>query len=327
MRFLRTVAFLVFIAIAGFPDYTWAASRNCTAAEKATANKALTLSTADRQKAIDSHLPWGVPESTINADKEMLLVQMDYVIEYDQALLIPIWTAHRLDAKKLKTMDRVNCFRSDPRIKPVTSGPAPSDYVEPIFDQGHLTPNGDMAITINAVVNSFVMTNMTPQFCQFNRGVWEIFETLVRTWAGSRGTIYVTTGSVFDRDGDGKRDSDADLRRIQSDNGKSRVAIPSHFYKILIHQQNDGTVESLAVLVPNDQTQLDKAEAVSYLESHIVSIADIEAVTGLKFFPNVAAADAAFKQVRTSALWPFTGQPPHSAPISASCKATAGYQF
>jgi len=80
-------------------------------------------------------------------------------------------------------------------------------------------------------------------------------------------------------------------------------------------------------LVPNNQAELDKAEAVNYLQDHIVPIAEIEAVTGLKFFPSTAAANAKFKEARAPALWSFTGHPPHSAPISKSCMQTAGYEF
>ena len=43
------------------------------------------------------------------------------------------------------------------------------------------------------------------QHDRFNRGIWARLEGYVRDWAEKKGTIYVITGAVFDRDGDGAR--------------------------------------------------------------------------------------------------------------------------
>ncbi len=163
-------------------------ARNCTPGEKKSADEQLWLSKTDKQKSIERNLPWGVPESSTGSADEMLLVQRDYVIDYDKVLRVPIWSAERLDGKGLGKVSRVDCFRRDPRIA-APAASLPSDYKEPIFDQGHLTPNGDMSKALIPVLNSFIMSNMAPQFCQFNRGVWQIFESLVRLWAQEQGTV------------------------------------------------------------------------------------------------------------------------------------------
>lgn len=327
----RSVLLLGLIfSIVGLSGYsTDAQSRNCTAEEKAAADKQLRLSKKDQQLSIERHLPWGIPTATVPVDNEDLLVHRDYVITYDRDLLVPIWTAHRLDAKGLGTIDRVDCFRADPRIN-APHASLPGDYSEPIFDQGHLSPNGDMSRALNPVINSFIMSNMAPQYCQFNRGVWQILESLVRLWVKDkdRGTIYLITGSVFDRDNDGKRDPDSSAKRMKSKNGKSRVAVPSHFYKILIHQKGDGTVETISFLLRHDQTDLDGDAAFQYLEKHIRSIEEIQAIAGLKFFPKVAQerpeSEASTVKARASSLWPSTGKRPSSLANSPQCKATTG---
>lgn len=173
------------------------------------------------------------------------------------------------------------------------------------------------------VINSFVMSNMTPQYCQFNRGVWQILESIVRLWAREKKTVYVVTGSVFDRDGDGKRDADSSAKRMTSNSGKTRVAVPSHFNKILVHQRADGTVDLLAILLPHNQTEVDGDEALKYLEDRIQSVSEIEEVAELKFFPNVPSTSAAAKATRASSLWPIVGTPSKSL-VFASCRNTAG---
>lgn len=308
----RWIYLAVFLAVAGFvvPAST-AIGRDCTPEEKAKADKQLWLNKKDNQKSVEKHMPWGAP---VVGQSEALLIHRDYVINYSSTLLLPIWTAHRLDAKGLGKIARVDCFRRDPRINaPVAS--LTTDYSEPIFDQGHLSPNGDMSRALNPVLNSFVMSNMSPQYCQFNRGVWQILESLVRLWAKERKTIYVITGSVFDRDSNGAHDTDGDAKRMKSNNGKARVAVPSHFYKIIIDQ---AAGESLTIMMPHDQTDLDGADALQYIEKHIRKVSDVQAVTGTTFgLPT--STDA-------TALWSFTGTPARSL-VNDVCRKTAGHRF
>lgn len=294
-----------------------AVARTCTADEKAEADKKLWLNKRDTTAAINRHLPWGLPESAISNDSIQVLAQRDYVIGYDLELRVPLWTAHRLNAKGLGKNERVDCFRRDPRID-APAASLPSDYKEPIFDQGHLTPNGDMSTGLVPVINSFVMSNMAPQFCQFNRGVWQILEALIRVWVKEKGPLYVVTGSVFDHDGDGRPDANTDVPRMKSMNGKKRVAVPSHFYKIVIHQQEDGTVDALAFLVPHDLTDVAGDDAIQHLERNIKSIEDIEAVAGVKLFPAVEGK----YPPKAAALWAFDSAVPRSL-VDDRCRATA----
>lgn len=294
-----------------------AVARTCTAEEKAEADKKLWLNKRDTAAAINRHLPWGLPGSTTSNDTIQVLAQRDYVIGYDLELRVPLWTAHRLNAKGLGKNERVDCFRRDPRID-APAASLPSDYKEPVFDQGHLTPNGDMSTGLVPVINSFMMSNMAPQFCQFNRGVWQILESLIRVWVKDRKTLYVVTGSVFDYDGNGQPDASADVPRMKSSNGKERVALPSHFYKIVIHQREDGTVDALAFLMPHDMTDVAGDEAIQYLERNLKSIEDIETVAGVKLFPAVEGQ----YPPRATSLWEFEGAVPRSL-VDDRCRATA----
>lgn len=290
LRLLVTVIFFQFW-LAGL-----AVARNCTPAEKSAADAQLWLNKRDKSAALANHLPWGVPQST----STRILIQRDYVIGYSDSLLVPLWTAHRLDGSGLGKATRVNCFRRDPRI-PAPAASLPSDYDDPIYDQGHMTPNADMSMGLKPVINSFIMSNMSPQLCQFNRGVWQILESLVRIWAEEQGTLYVMTGSIFDRDGDGMRDDDSLAQRMMSRNGKARVAIPSHFYKILVHRFDDGRVDVLAFMMPNDKTNLDGDEAIRYIENHLVAVADIEKLAGVRWSPVLVTP----MPDRVTVLWPY----------------------
>jgi endonuclease G len=263
-----------------------ATSRNCTSPERDAANHALSLTASAKHQSISRNLPWGAPQSGLDASHEQLLTQRDYIIDYDEDLRVPIWTAHQLNAKSLRKLDRINCFRADPRLASEVAS-SPSDYKEPIFDQGHMTPNGDMALNTNAIINSFIMSNMTPQHCHFNRGIWEILETLGRFWAAQHGTLYVITGSIFDANNDGQRDGEAEITRMHSNNGQQRVAVPTAIYKIFAYKTIDRGIVTLTVVLPNDETAVTHDQAIDYLTGHVEQIAYVEKRTGLKFFPTL----------------------------------------
>jgi endonuclease G len=295
-----------------------ASAANCTGPDRADADRWLWLNANDKQLSISQHLPWGAPTAASSTTHEHLLVQRDYVIDHDDELRLPIWTAHRIVSSRLGRVGRIDCFRKNVRIED-RSASTPTDYDERIFDQGHMVPNGDMSMSKRAVLNSFVMSNMAPQFCQFNRGVWQILEALVREWARNHASLYVISGSILDRDGDGARDADSGSTWMKP---TRRVAIPSAFYKILAYERPEGGLATLTVLLPHDQTDLDRDEAIAYLGRNVRTIAEIEALTGLHFFPSRAADDTLSE---SNTLWEFAGAAPRSlATGSVQCAATAG---
>jgi endonuclease G, mitochondrial len=281
-----------------------AEDRNCTASEKAEGDRQLWLSAGDKSLSLSTHLPWGQPRETSPTTHERTLVQRDYVIRYDDDLRVPVWTAERLVFDRIGKVDgRVNCFRPDPRI-PVSASAKLIDYEERIYDRGHSTPDADQDSSITAAVNSYMLSNMSPQTCQFNRGIWQILESIVRLWAKEHATVYVISGSVFDRDGDGRRDRDSDAPRMESNNGQERVAVPSAFFKLITRQKADGSLETLSVLLPHDNTRLTGDPAVAYLRGKVTSVAALERVTGLDFFPTATASLG-----ESTALWPIVGRP------------------
>lgn len=295
----------IMLGIAASVGFTPASAADCTAAERAAADRELWLSSADRRASIARHLPWGLPRPATPTTRERLLVQRDYVIRHDGDLRVPLWTAERVDAARLGDIDREDCFRPDPRL-PAAQASTPRDYDEPIYDQGHMAPFANQRSSVIAGHNSFIMSNMAPQTCQLNRGIWQILEGITRLWAAEHGTVYVLSGSVFDRDGNGARDPDRSAQRMRSRSGTERVAIPSHFYKIIALQRGGGRIETLSIVMPHDDANPDGPAALRYLQEHVTTIARIERVAGLDLFRTRAIIDEA------TSLWPFQGRQPRS---------------
>jgi endonuclease G, mitochondrial len=111
---------------------------------------------------------------------------------------------------------------------------------------------------------SFLMSNMSPQLHEFNAGIWEEMEAQVRVWAKRYGQVYIVTGPIFREP----------MPRI----GKaSRVAVPPAFYKVLIRQEASG-LQAIGFRLPH------KASSAK-LDGFACSVAELEAETGLRFFP------------------------------------------
>lgn len=262
----------------------------------------LSLTPKQKSAAESKQTWWGVPLAPAPGTHEHLLDQQDYLIWYDDDLRVPLWVSYRLTKTDLKPhRERLECFRKDPRLDDAAAGTC-DDYDEPTFDRGHLAPNADMERTEAAMINTYIFSNMTPQYKNFNRGVWEKLEGMVRDWARLKGKIYVISGAVFDKDNDGKQDADQDAEHVKPAN---RVAIPTQFYKIIIYPKLNGEADTLTILLPNNDVKHTNAQYQDYLTEHITTIKQIESLTGTTFFPKLSPTKRSkIENSKAAALWP-----------------------
>lgn len=298
MRNLLTITFILSITFSTLSQDCEDVRDYCLAAERDQNNESLFLSESKKQEVIRENFPWGVP---VSEKPLQILHQNDFVTGYSQAHRVPLWVAYKMTDQEARGGEcRVNCFREDPRLE---DGPNLEDYKRSKWDRGHMGPNGDFSFNKEAMLNSFVMSNMTPQAPRFNQCIWVWFEQLVRKWVKEEGVdeIYVVTGSVFDYDRDGKFDP---LDFIPTLKGEGRVAIPSHLYKILIIPEDNGFLKVMSILLDNGQVIPSQSQARDYLENSIVRINDIERLTGLDFFPDMQEGrESAIENVKANELW------------------------
>lgn len=322
------------VAVIAFSSITAYAGCSCgfTPAQRTQADKELWLNKKDQAASVSKHLPWGLPKNKAEGFAFRPLVQRDYVTGYSTDLAIPLWTAHLLTKKTLDARAkakkaapgeaRKNCFRADPRLNNEETAVC-SNYDEPVFDQGHLVPDADMpAKPIISLVNSYVFSNIAPQYCHFNRGVWLFFEGMAREWAKEKGEINVISGSVFNKNSDDSLDTPARIKRLKANKFGAAPAIPTHFYKVVLHKADSGELEAIAVLLPHNDKEMTRQEAKDYLTDHIVTIDEIEKVAGLDLPPNVSAAKSskreALERFLAPVLWETEGGLPST--FDAACK-------
>jgi DNA/RNA endonuclease G (NUC1) len=218
------------------------------------------------------------------------MYQGGYLLTHDPELRTAVWVSYRLDGDDIDNaagQERVNCFRRDPRLENDEAA-TPTDYKEPTFDQGHMTNDADLKDDLLEQVNTYVMSNMSPQHCRFNRGIWLSLEHLTRIWANNDqyGAILVTSGAVFDRDDVIGRDADDVATRMLSNNGNERVAVPSHYYKVIL-RQDEASWKSIAFLLPHTNTDhgTSWSDVKPDVIDTIVSISEVEELASLRLHP------------------------------------------
>src|SRR3989454_8533525 len=235
----RVMLFVLLLLVAAAP--AWAeycksqGAPRIPKSEIGTYDAAAFLSTTEIMASEAKHLPWGRP------DCSRILFHVEYVLCYDVDRKVALWASYRREAANVADAQRVNAFRTDPRL-PIDQNPTCDDYAGSGFDRGHMVPRSDMNRSLVAMVNTFFLTNMTPQYPNVNQGTWARLEDWVRVWAQRFGAVHVISGSVFDDDDNEVPDDVGAARLSQVSSG---AGVPSHYYKVVLSEQPGGQVEAI----------------------------------------------------------------------------------
>ena len=188
-----------------------------------------------------------------------------YTLAYDSVHKHTTWVAYKLTLSMINaTAKRQNNFRPDPLLK--KSSAQNSDYAKSGYDKGHLCPAGDMSFSTDAMSETFYLSNMAPQFPNFNRGEWKKLEEQVRNWLTTvDSNLYVFTGTII-----------TDTTKTI---GNNKVAVPQYFFKI-IYDYTPNKQKMIAFIMPNQN-------CTEPLQKYVVTVDEIEKRTGINFFPNV----------------------------------------
>jgi len=161
--------------------------------------------------------------------EEVTLKNRFYQLIWDNDRRSPVQTKHLLHDSEKKLSRAGMYYKDDKRVDSFST----KSYRYSGYDRGHLVPAGDMNFSKAALKSTFLMTNMTPQRPEFNRGSWKNLEMQIRSWR--RKKLEVITGVLFHPDG-----------KIEPANGK--IPVPDAFYKIIYCPQRQ---DSIAFILPN----------------------------------------------------------------------------
>ncbi len=188
----------------------------------------------------------------------------NYSLSYNEPYEQAEWVAYELKSSHLSSINHKRpYFEIDNAVK---SGAAHwRNYKQSGYDRGHLCPAGDRRFSKAAHDETFLTSNISPQEHQFNAGVWNRLEQKVRYWAKKYDGVFVVTGGIL-KDG---------LKTI----GEERVAVPNQFYKIVLDNTN-ANPKVLAFLMNHNDSDMP-------LYKFVVSVDEVEKLTGIDFFPEL----------------------------------------
>jgi endonuclease G len=199
----------------------------------------------------------------VKSVKSQIIGHLGYTVSYNEQRRNPNWVAYELTAEEVAGLEsRGDDFVKDPQV--VGRQADDSDYRKSGWDRGHLAPAADMKWSPEAMAESFYMSNISPQNNNLNRGVWKQIEEKVRDIAVEYGSVIVVTGPVFT------------TKKGLGSIGKSRVLIPNAFYKVLL--VDNGGYETIGFYCEN-------IAGKKALSSYVMSVDQIEEITGIDFFP------------------------------------------
>lgn len=219
--------------------------------------------------------------------------QRNFTLCFDRKSKGAIWVAYPLHSCHRGSGNRTDDWEYDPKIPTQYQPRLYSSYGS--YTRGHQLPSSSRNKTKDINRATFYFSNMTPQTSTFNSGVWAKLEGSVQDNVCSD-TLYVVSGAIFD----GQHDSSVDV--TTTDKSGNVCAVPSHYYKALLRTKSGSTGKAIRSI-----NKAEDLQAIAILMKHvdysttlqssdIISIEELEEITGVTFFP--AINDAIEKEVK-----------------------------
>lgn len=176
-------------------------------------------------------------------------------------------------------------------ITDFTSDPTPTAQG---FDHGHICPSADRKQTLTQQKQTFFMTNMQPQYSNFNQhGTWYNMESELRKLAPKidTDTLFIVKGGTIDQVGDDSNILGWKRNGASSDTQlDGYVPVPKYFFvAVLKKEYNSSTKQysynAFGYWFPHENKSFDSKN--DKLGNYVVNIKTLEGRTGIDFFCNL----------------------------------------
>ena len=218
----------------------------------------------------------------------------NYTVCFSAEHHCPLWIAAPRHAMyQVKNTDRTNAYRKDPDV------PANIQYESKSTgggcNKGHMLGSEERLCSVQTNRDVFYYTNIAPQLsANFNTGGgrWNVLEDFVDKKVCAD-TLYEVLGCYFEEYTDAY--GQTQTPSVISFGGRNDVSMPTMFYYVLLRTKNGNTGKAL-----KDCTS-DELMCVAFVRAHVnvrqavtsrelMSVADLERITGVTYFPNVPNA-------------------------------------
>ena len=188
------------------------------------------------------------------------------------------------------------------------------DGIGRVWNRGHLAmADHAQRISWQVSCNTHFFWNAVPQAADMNQGPWRHLEDYTAAAANKFKRLWIVVGPVFEK---GKPIGFIGERA----KGEVPVAVPHSMFKVVVRELADGEIAALAFLFAQQYTEgsdgqprptetwvnCSKARGQNHVYDHrsrLRSVAEIEDLTGLVFFPNAVNREQV-KSETPANLWP-----------------------
>lgn len=246
---------------------------------------------------LDIHLWRGAPQNLDANRPVQILVNQGYVVGFSPTTLQPAWSAYSVaHADAAVDYKRPLHYYSDVRLDPLQrlSNRTFGKIGGVPLNVGHMTPNEVINRQFGrlAQAETFLMSNMSPQYESLNQGVWAKLEEAIRAVQTAPGGDYawVVVGPVFGES----------PPHVSRDGGKL-VPVPEAYFALVVDPvrypyDRPSSVNLDCFLIP--QTAPRDTDPDNYLSTR----EEIERRTGLRFFDSWARTYALGQEQETMAI-------------------------
>ncbi len=229
---------------------------------------------------IDLHLWRGAPQNLDESRPIQILVNHGYIVGFSPDRLQPAWSAYRVAYSADDVdYDRPLFYYDDMRLeKKHRIGQKTFGKLGGIrLNVGHMTPNEVINRQFGrlAQMETFMMSNMSPQFGSLNGGVWLKLENAIRAIKDEpkkKDHVWIIVGPIFSSE-------PVSIKRGQGKN----LPIPDAYFCIAVdpHTYPYDTLSRVNLdcfIIPQS------APSNSFPEDYPATLSEIEEITKLKFF-------------------------------------------
>lgn len=232
---------------------------------------------------------YGIPAA------DQLLFNREYIVGYSYLFRQPRWAMEVIDPDNRRVeVDRIDSFRPDMRV-PEKFRAGLDDYRGSGHDRGHLVASADRRAAEVLNSETFLLTNMSPQIPEFNRGIWKKLEMAVRELAFMYVEVYVICGPLFDV---GKEIKIIGQSETQSENDVI-VPIPHSFFKSILAEDRRGSLKLWSFVLPNEKSD-------ESLDSFLRTTTEIEMRAGIQLWDRLLGESADKLKSKKGRMWSLT---------------------
>ena len=236
---------------------------------------------ADHQKA-KTVVMYEIP-APLKDRPEQILKRKGYTVSYNSETKNPNWVAWHLTKSHTSGSFQRNqeVFAEDTDVEAPRA--TDRDYYNSRYDRG------DNKWDKQAMMESFLFTNVCPQNHGLNKYEWNNLEILCREWAKAYGAVDIVCGPIYSSGAERYRvgkGSQSEQKTI----GRNKVWVPDAFFKVILCRQ--GRTKAIGFIYRNEGVKQRVDEAVC-------SVDKVEALTGIDFFPSLE--DKVERQVESEA--------------------------